>query len=309
MKRTLRILLLVALAALMLTVSALADMGPKPLLTLRVENAPQEPYYLDILAEGVFPKKDYNGIIWNYDEEERAALDQDLLAALRDAVPEGWHACTAEGFDGAPTWGDLYAEAWAEDGAPLHSFGYVGLPQTYRVLIVTQSGDIWLSDPAERASLQCTATVDYAAGTVSEAQMLRNGKVVMKPVWQAYAVELLCTLIPTLIVEGILLALFGFAKSRRNWIVFFAVNLVTQLGVFLSLGVTAVQEGVGLGYFLLLIVVELVVVFAETAAFSHLLTGRTRARAAAYAITANLCSAVLGWFLAEPVWRLVVSIS
>ena len=29
---------------------------------------------------------------------------------------------------------------------------------------------------------------------------------------------------------------------------------------------------------------------------------------AAYAITANLASAVLGYYLAEPVWRLVVSI-
>lgn len=309
MKRKLRILLLTALTALALTVPALADMGPKPLLTIRVENAPQEPYYLDILAQGEFSDRDYNGITWNYDEEERAALDQDLLDALRDAVPEGWHACTAEGFDGAPTWGELYAETWTEDGAPLHSFGYVGLPQTYRVLIVTQSGDIWLSDPAERVSLQCTAAVDYAAGTVSEAQMLRSGQVVATPAWRAYAAELLCTLIPTLIVEGVLLALFGFAKSRRNWIAFFAVNLVTQLGVFLSLGVTAVREGVGLGYFLLLIVVELVVLAAETAAFPRLLTGRTRSRAAAYAVTANLCSAVLGWFLAEPVWRFVVSIS
>lgn len=309
MKRTLRILGLSALTMCLLTVFALADMGPKPLLTLRVEHAPQEPYYLDILAEGDFSGQDYNGISWNYDEAERASLDQALLTALREAVPEGWHACTAEGTDGPPVWGDLYAEEWAEDGTPLHTFGYLGLPQTYRVLIVTQSGDIWLSDPAERVSLQCTATVDYEAGTVSEAQMLRNGKVVTTPVWQAYAVELLCTLIPTLIMEGILLALFGFAKSRRNWIVFFAVNLVTQLGVFLSLGVTAVQEGVGLGYFLLLIVVELVVLVVETAAFSRLLTGHTPAWATAYAIIANLCSAALGWFLAEPVWRFVVSIS
>ena len=40
-------------------------------------------------------------------DEEIAALDQDLLEALRAAVPEGWHACTAEGSTGAPMWGDL----------------------------------------------------------------------------------------------------------------------------------------------------------------------------------------------------------
>lgn len=40
-----------------------------------------------------------------------------------------------------------------------------------------------------------------------------------------------------------------------------------------------------------------------------LLTGYSKGRAVAYAITANLASAVLGYYLAEPVWRLVVSIS
>ena len=39
-----------------------------------------------------------------------------------------------------------------------------------------------------------------------------------------------------------------------------------------------------------------------------LLTGHSKGRAAAYAITANLASAVLGYYLAVPVWRLVVSI-
>ena len=40
-----------------------------------------------------------------------------------------------------------------------------------------------------------------------------------------------------------------------------------------------------------------------------LLTGHSKGRAALYAVAANLASAVLGYYLAEPVWRLVVSIS
>ena len=42
MKRTLRILALLCLSAIFLTVSALADSGPKDLLTVKVENAPEE---------------------------------------------------------------------------------------------------------------------------------------------------------------------------------------------------------------------------------------------------------------------------
>ena len=45
-------LLLFLLAAALLTVPVLADMGPKPQLTVRVENGPEELYYLDLLEEG-----------------------------------------------------------------------------------------------------------------------------------------------------------------------------------------------------------------------------------------------------------------
>ena len=49
----------------------------------------------------------YSGLDWSYSEEEIAALDDELLDALRAAVPEGWHACTAQGDKRAPMWGDL----------------------------------------------------------------------------------------------------------------------------------------------------------------------------------------------------------
>ena len=55
MKRFFRILCLLTLSLLLLTVTALADMGPKSKLTVKVKNAPQEPYYLDLLAEGDAP--------------------------------------------------------------------------------------------------------------------------------------------------------------------------------------------------------------------------------------------------------------
>ena len=45
-------LLLFLLAAALLTVPVLADMGPKPQFTVRVENGPEELYYLDLLEEG-----------------------------------------------------------------------------------------------------------------------------------------------------------------------------------------------------------------------------------------------------------------
>ena len=110
MKKSLRFCVLLVLAAALLTVSASADTGPKPQLTVKVTNPPEELYYLDLLAEGDWEHAgdaDYSGLDWSYSEEEIAALDSGLLDALRAAVPDGWHACTAEGSNGAPMWGDL----------------------------------------------------------------------------------------------------------------------------------------------------------------------------------------------------------
>ena len=121
MKRTLRILALLCLSAIFLTVSALADSGPKPLLTVRVENAPEEGYYLDLVAEGEYEghtygsgESEYSGIDWSYSDEEAAALDTELLDTLRAAVPEGYHACTAQGTGGAPC-GAIWPEPPQDD--------------------------------------------------------------------------------------------------------------------------------------------------------------------------------------------------
>ena len=69
-RKSLRALVCALLASLALTTFALADFGPKPQLTVRVKNAPQEPYYLDLLAKGDWNPEDEgvtDGIDWNYD--------------------------------------------------------------------------------------------------------------------------------------------------------------------------------------------------------------------------------------------------
>ena len=286
MKRSFRTLFLLALSLLFLTVTALADMGPKSKLTVKVKNAPQELYYLDLLSMEGSPR--YPSLT----EEELAALDPDLYSALLAAIPAGWHGCVSQGTDGAPIWGSLTPD---ENGC--HTFSNYGVPWTYRVLMVTESGEVFLSEVQTRRMLQSSVTVYWAAKSLSAA-----------PLWAGYALELLSTLVPTLLLEGLLLALLGL-WNRRNLLVFLAANVATQLAMFLILGTTALKEGVGFGYYLLFIPLELVILLAETIAYRRLFTGTGKRRATVYGISANLCSAVLGWFLAEPVWKFIVSIS
>ena len=287
MKKQTACLLLSLFTALLCVATALADMGPKDQLTVKVKNAPDCLYYLDILEVG--PKRKYE----NLTKKERAALNGALLSALEAAVPEGWHACLTQGT-GVPMWGKLAGET--KNGQMLHTFGYVGVPDTYRILIVTAEGESWISEAYTRTALQSSVTVNW-----------RDKSVTVPSHGRAYTVEFLFTLLPTLAIEALVLLLFRLG-NKRNWALFLAGNLITQLLVLLTLGRTAVLQGVGIGYYFLYVIVEAAVLAAELLLYRRLLTGCTKKRATAYAVTANLCSAAAGWFLAFPLWRWAVSL-
>lgn len=304
-RKSLRTLVCALLASLALTTFAFADNGPKPQLIVRVKNAPQEPYYLDLLAKGDWDAEDGNsidGIDWNYDGKENT-LDPDLLALLRDNVPAGWHACVAQGTTGAPMWGELYAEGTDASGNALHWFGYVGVPSTYRIILVTESGKVWVSDILNRRVLQSSVTVnwsdDTSAVTVSVPSTIPG-----------YLLQFVATLVPTLLIEGIILLLFQYSW-KQNWKAFLFVNLITQGLLAIASSVYAIQSGPNMfSYLIFFLPAELFILIAEAYLYAGrgMLKGHSKKRAAAYAVTANLISAILGYYLAEAVWRLVVSI-
>ena len=305
MKRSLRFCILMVLAAALLTVSAFADTGPKAQLKVLVKNAPEEPYYLDLLEKGDYQghtygsgngDDTYSGLDWSYSEEEIAALDSELLDALRAAVPEGWHACTAQGTNGAPMWGDLIGSD--AGGVRLHSFRYHGVPDTYRIILVTKSGESWVSGVLHRATLQSSATVDWAARIANAPSPA-----------MAYALQFLCTLLPTLLIEGVLLFLFGY-RSKKNWYSFLLVNLITQGGFSVYLAVSVLQNGANAWMTIFFYLpIEIVITLVELLLYRRLLTEKSKARAAVYAITANVCSAAFGLWLIDPLWHFLVTIS
>ena len=297
-RKSLRALVCALLASLALTTFAFADMGPKPQLTVRVKNAPQESYYLDLLAEGDWDGSDSYA---NLSDEERAALDPAMLTLLLDSIPAGWHACIAEGTD-IPMWGDLLPESADENGNALHSFGYHGLPDAYRIIIVTRSGEVWISGTLEHKVLQSSATVNWHGAESS---------VSVPPVFIGYVLQFLATLLPTLVIEGVLLLIFQYSW-KQNWKAFLLVNLATQGLLALFSTVLTLHSGPTLfAYVFYLLPAELVILLVEIYLYAgrRLLKGQSSKCAAVYAIFANLSSAILGYCIAEPVWRFVVSLS
>ena len=287
MKRFLQRLSLLLAVLLLLTTAVFADFGPKPQLVVRVEQPPQEEYYLDLLDTGDWAKN-----LYDLDERE---LDPALLAAFRAAIPDGWHACIAEGTTGAPIWGKLTGDPAGPTN--YHSFRYYGVPETYRILIVTASGETFLSDVLTRRTLQSSVTVDWVAKTAKPP--LHS---------EGYLLQFAATFVPTILIELVVLLLFGF-KLKENWKPFLLVNLVTQGLLHGYFALFAVNNGVGPWYFMLFIPAELVIALLEAFIYRAALKGRSKRRAFLCGLCANVCSAALGYFLAEPVWRFVVSIS
>ncbi len=251
---------------------AQADMGPKPRITVVVENPPQEEYYLDLLV----PEGDYDNL-----GDRRAQCDPQKLVLLANYREEGWHAGLTVGTR-APMWGDLQGVAQGESRR--HIFGYFGVPDRFKLLLATPEGELRVSDWVDRVTFQTTLTYDY-----------QTGQLTRPSIWLAYLRQFAVTLLPTLLIEGVLLFAFRF-PLRKNWLVFLLVNLGTQLFLTATLGRRLLLHGLIASY-MALVPLELVVAGAETLLYLYLLRGQGRGRRVAYALTANAASALAGWFL------------
>ena len=257
--RPIRSLLLLLLALTALTVSALADNAPKPQLTVLVENPPQETYYLDLVAEG-------------------------------------YHASTVQGGSGAPLYGDLLGRE-LRPGVRSHYFFYTGIPTDYQILVVTESGETWLSPPCARRALQSSVTVDWEARTVTVPSVARS-----------YLLQFLCTLLPTLLLEGVVLLLFGY-RRRRSFLTFLWVNLLTQGAMSLYLAVRLTTGGFSGWILFAYVPMELAILLAELLLYRRFLPERGKTEATLYAVCANLSSALLGWTLLDPLWHWILTLS
>ena len=266
--------LFAALACILLCLAVLpgtasADSGPKPAVTITVVNAPAGEYYLDLLITD--PEPDHDNI-------EVEDYDPALVAGLRSWEGEGWYPALVTGTR-APLFGELTAEA---DG--IHRFGYHGLPRTFRIAVSGPGGAQATAEPFTRTVFYTHLTYDWETNTITTATSPAG----------FYGLQFLSTLVPTLIIEGILLWLFGF-RARRDWLVFLIVNLVTQAGLHLWIAADLVSIGDSALQYLVLLVAEVPILLVELAAYVFLLKEHSRLRRAAYAACANIASYALGY--------------
>ena len=268
-----------ALLAVLLPVPARADMGPKPSVTIRVKNPPSGSYYLDLLVPGEASDELFDNQDWNHLSETQmdAGIITNLRTAARDAGGEGtWHLAMLDG-----TRAPMYGEIQSTDDT--FRYDYHGVPDEFRIVIATKDG-ARLSPVQKRCRLWQEFTYDYAANTV----LTSNS-------WRDYAKQFLSSLLPTLLIEGLLLIPFGF-WDERNRRAFLCVNIATQLALT---AVTAwcMAQGMTLYRYFIFGPLELVIWVVEAVIYRKTLKSeRPSAHPVCYALCANALSMAATFF-------------
>ena len=273
--KTHRLFACFALACLLLAalpVSARADMGPKPQITIRVINPPAEPYYLDLLI-GAEQAGDYDNLSWN----GLTGLDQTLVAGLHSLETDGLSLALLSGT-AAPLSGSLIPE----DNTFV--FGYHSVPTDFALAIACADGTVTKSAMAKRTAFQQVFTYDYAANTITRQSAVR-----------AYIRQFGYTCGMTLLFEGgILLLFFGFAAGRRTWLIFLLANVLTQVFLTLTWGPMVISGAFSQFDALLapwpLLFLELPIWAFEAVVYAKFFRVGSVKRRVAYAVTANAAS-------------------
>lgn len=290
-------ILLIFLMAAVFSVSVLADFGPKPKTTLILENPPEGVYYLDLLIPS-YDREPYS----NLTDKERAGYRADMLAVLEAYRDEnGWHPALTVGTS-VPLFGVLTGTP--DEKGMVHTFSYFGVPDTYKIVVVTEDLQVYTSDVIHKTVFQETLTIRLTdSGTVgvdpSDAPQetdVGTVQVVNTPSRALmYCKQFALTFFPTIVIEFLILLLFRI-PVKKNIGVFFGVNLVTQLLLTVIMTRTLMTSGLISAYFILA-PLELVILAMEFAAYFLLLRDVKKSRRAGYAVAANFVSAVAGYLL------------
>lgn len=286
----------------MLPSTASADFGPKPQLIITVTDPPEDPYYLDLMVE----EKSFTCTDANLSQDDLLAMNPDMLNMLRtNWASEGWYPALSGGATTAPMWGSLSGEP-QDSAAPeqtadaqtqtaqtyKHSFYYMGVPDTYRIAIVTEKGDTRITEVLTRDLLQERITYNYRTGEIEKA-----------PIAIAYAIQFASTFLATLLIEGIILLIFKFPFGQ-NRTIFFLVNFVTQVAMTVTVGTKLIHEGT-ITAMMSLIPIELIILVVETVVYLFLLKGQSRPKRIIYAVVANVASAGISLALMSPIFSLL----
>ena len=265
-----------------------ADHGPKPSIVINVKNAPKD-YYIALLW------KNGGGSTSRGEEEARRLKsgnhsEKELLAiqTLVDYDRDGWRV----------HYSPLGNSCFHSVSPQSFLFTY-SVPSHFRVIIVPVDGEVIVSKDVRKKSYNAVFDYDVETGEITE--LISDSR-------NSHITSIVLCYLLTIIVEGILFALFGLARfpNTGNWKHFFIINTVTQVLLNIYLVCAVKGEAFSSGEFAGLLIAEFAICIIE-AVYYCVRLGRyegkpSRWRCIKYAIAANAASFLLGLFVFDKLW-------
>ena len=270
MKKLLKVTIVSIILLSILSITTFADMGSKPKVTIKIENPPKELYYLDLLYT---PKSSLSNI---YSYKDRANYNIQMFDLLFSYTQDNWYPALAYGTI-VPVMGEL-----TPDNNGVHTINYLGVPDEFKIIIVTQDGTVKTSPLIQRKTMEVELVLDYDTMAYTKASTI-----------YIYLKQFLATCLITFLIEGVILILFKLA-TLNNIKYIIATNIFTQI-VFTVIFSSAFIYGGTLGAFFVFIPLEIAVVICEAIIYKKLLVGKEKS-ITLYTITANLASALATFF-------------
>ena len=257
MKKIINILLIFLI---LLPVSVLADIGPKPTINITLINMKDENYLIDLMSDFENRPDDIEKIVDGYsDYKERAIYN----------YHEGyWYATTLRDF--------LLFGSVEGNKDYKHTFTYFGVPDEFKVIIELADGTLKISEKIKKTSFNFDVTIDAndmkVVNNSSKTNYLKHFEI----------------LVLTILVEVCIALLF---KTKKYHIIAL-VNLITNITLqLLMINVSAFSTSIL--YFSL---IEIIIVFIEGIIYLNILKTNKK-KIILYTILANLATAFLTFII------------
>ena len=263
-----------------------ADMGPKPSITIHVNNAPEgQEYYIGLLHywEGNIETEHYVYDDSLNDKENKACQ------IITEYYKSDWSLFRSPRGDAA------YYHSYETN---TYIFDYM-VPDHFKVILVTLDGNVYLSDDITKRKFNADFDYDVLTGSIKENVFAGTG---------IYLVLVLFSFIFTIVIEGLVLLLFKLF-NKQNIKYFFIINIITQI-ILNGILIYTLYYGIGLMLLFIFPITELLIIIIESNYYKKRLVNRegevSSKRNILYGIVANIASVVGGYFLSSLIISIVV---
>lgn len=264
------VLLIVLMLVTCLSVNVNADMGAKPSVRIKVEDPPEQDYYIAML--------------WNAPDSSNCEYTpNDSLSAEENAVVQSIFEYEEDGYKLFSNFRDAYFRSNDSDSYPF--YGYAGaLPGSYKIMIVTMDGQVQVSELIDQKAFNSTVIYDYESNTFKE--------LVLESLFGPCLICAVVFFCVTLFTEWTVLCGFNLINKKNMWHLFL-INVITQLilNVFNICWYLSDHSGF---YTVPWIIAEILIIVVEALWYSKRLINKegkiSVKRNVAYAIVANIAS-------------------